>query len=804
MSKTIRILLLLSAGLLFLLPEGPLPAQQLTPQQTTEAKGKLRTMSPEEIDKKIKELGMTREEAEKRAKENGIDLQSFLAGGAGSASSTQTILESGPQGISNIKDQSAAQRTPPSPLKKPIKSDKGLTYFGYEVFSTTPTAFEPSASGPVDPDYIIGPEDVLRVSIWGQVEQQSELTVDKEGRIFLPTAGPVVVSGSTVTDVQKSLVRQLSRSFQGLLSTPPTVWLDVTLARIRPKRIFIMGEVENPGGYTVNSYATIFSSLFAVGGPTVNGSLRDVRLIRGNKVIAKIDLYAYFTGAEKNNDVRVQNNDIIYVPVRKNSLYIKGEIRRRGIYELLPGENLKKLIEFAGGNLPTSYLERVQVERIIPLKERIKNELERRYVDINFREIISKNGDYVLDDGDMITFYSIMDSAKNYVTISGSVYKPGRYQLTPAMKLKDLIQLADSLRPETYFARGELTRLQEDNRTRITIPFDLKALIDGDQTANMALQSKDEVIIHTLDVGRLPEEFVEIFGSVKKPGRYPLTKNMTLVDVLMLAEGYTENASYLQAEVARVGEKKEADTLAFITVSTLPDLEDTVTVNSFAYFEQYRKSDFKLHHRDQIFIRPNPYFHIQQIVTISGEANYPGDYALITHNEYLSELIKRAGGPTTAAYLRGGKLMRQNDRVNVDFQTLVDAPKSSKDVILQAGDSVYIPKKPNAVKIAGEINNPGLLGFVEGNKLWDYIDRAGGLADSADFIILFHPNGNAEKFRTGWFGGNSEVKDGSTIVVTKVPVPPPQKEGESLGQTIKDVFAITVSAVTVIVLAKKL
>jgi polysaccharide export outer membrane protein len=249
--------------------------QQLSSGQVQEAKSRLGTMSPEEIDQKIKSLGMTREEAEKRAAENGIDLQSYLQGGSssgpGSGGSQPSLMQSGP----SAGGTSEAAVNAPRASQQDFPTSRGLSHFGYNVFSSTPASFEPSAVGPIDPEYTIGPEDVLRVSVWGQVEQQNELVVDKEGRIFIPSAGPIVVSGLTVDEVSKTLTKQLSRSIQGLISTPKTVWLDVTLAKVRPKRIFIMGEVNNPGGYTVSSYSTVFNSLFAVGGPTVNGSLRE-------------------------------------------------------------------------------------------------------------------------------------------------------------------------------------------------------------------------------------------------------------------------------------------------------------------------------------------------------------------------------------------------------------------------------------------------------------------------------------------------------------------------------------------------
>jgi protein involved in polysaccharide export with SLBB domain len=328
--------------------------------------------------------------------------------------------------------------------------------------------------------------------------------------------------------------------------------------------------------------------------------------------------------------------------------------------------------------------------------------------------------------------------------------------------------------------------------------------MSGNHTGNIALQPKDEIVIHSIDVVRLGPLFVEIFGSVKNPGRYRLTDNMTLVDVLLLANGFTEEASRLFAEIARIDETKKDDTLAYIKIASLPDITDTSLINTFAFYNEYRKTDFVLQHRDQIYIRPNPEFHIQKVVAITGEVNHPGQYALVTHNELLSDIITRSGGPTKAAYLRGGKIIRDGSRVNIDFQVVMDSPGSKKDLIIHSGDEIEIPKKPNSVRMAGEINNTGLLSFIEGDNMWDYIDRAGGITDSADFIILLHPNGNAERFRTGIFGGNPSVYDGSIIMVSKIPVPSTDEKQVDIGNLIRDMFAIAASALTVLVLSRQL
>jgi protein involved in polysaccharide export with SLBB domain len=884
-------------------------SQQLSSGQVSEAKNRLSTMSPQEIDQKIKSMGMTREEAEKRAKENGIDLATYLGGSKGKTETDQSpavpaksLIESGPNENKAPDNQTPPAETPKQSVSKPVQQSGGLTYFGYDIFALTPSSFEPNASGPVDADYQIGPEDILRVTIWGQVEQQNEAEVDKDGRIFIPTAGPVVVSGLTLDQANKVLTRQLSRSFQGLASNPATVWLDVTLAKIRPKRVFIMGEVGNPGGYTVNSYANVFNTLFSVGGPTVNGSLREVRLIRGNKVVAKVDLYSYLTGADKNNDVRVQSNDIVYVPVRKSAVSVKGGVRKPGIYELLPTESMQKLLEFAGGPLTTAYLERIQVERITAFKDRKKNQTDRQIIDINYRELISSNKDFKLEDGDEVTVYTISEMVKNYATISGAVFRGGSYQLQPNMRIRDLIMLADSLQPyaymqradilrtrpdksleakninlglamsgdpahnilldsldqikiyskydveitdgrtvsiaghvripgtfpftdsltlfdlifqagglqdslyraETFIYRGELVRLSSDNRTKITIPFDLKAIIDSIPGSNIPLKQMDQVFINSIEVGQVKNEFVEIRGNVRKPGRYPLTRNMSLTDVLMLAGGFTEEAWSLQAEISRLDRKKQDDTISYIYIAELPDLRDTASVNSFKYFQDRSGKDFLLKHRDHIFIRPDPNFQSHKIVSVEGEVRFPGDYALRTHNEYLSDVLLRAGGVTAAAYLRGGRLMRNGERVNFDFQEVMDDPRGDEDVVLHNNDQITIPKKPNSVRMEGEIFNPGILGFIDGDDLWDYIDRAGGLTDSADYVILIHPNGNAEQFGTGWFGGDAEVYDGSTVFVKKVATPTVDAKQLEIGNLIRDLFAIAASALTILVLARQL
>jgi len=216
--------------------------------------------------------------------------------------------------------------------------------------------------------------------------------VDTDGRITIPTVGPVFLSGYTLEKAKERLMRSMSKSYAGLVESPPTIYMDVSISKLRPVRVFIMGEVVNPGGYYVNNFASVFNSLFAVNGPKASGSLRQVRLTRNNKPVAKVDLYDYLLGAPKTEDVRVNDNDLVFVPLRGRTVGIKGEVLRPARYELLPGEQLTRLLEFSGGIHTSMYLNRVQLDRIIPFDQRKKGEPDRKIFDIDFARIASGKG----------------------------------------------------------------------------------------------------------------------------------------------------------------------------------------------------------------------------------------------------------------------------------------------------------------------------------------------------------------------------------------------------------------------------
>lgn len=787
-------------GCLFMLSVllAPLSAQtkEAAKQQ---AESQLKQMTPQQIDAKIKEYGMTRQDAEAKAKALGIDLNAYLQQRAAAVPAQEPPAAT--PGQQPAAPPAEGEPKKDVPLTPPPTGEGGLPFFGYGIFYGTPAAFEPTAVGPVDPDYVVGPDDVLRVTVWGQVEFQNELAVDKEGRIFIPTIGQVLVSGLTLEKAYDKLLKQMSRSYSGLVARQPTVWMDLTLAKLRPKRIFMMGEVGKPGGYTVSSYATVFNSLYSIGGPTVRGSLRDVRVVRGDKVIAHIDLYKYLIGADKTDDIRIQNSDIVFVPPRGRTVSINREVRRPAIFELLPGENLTKLLEFAGGALSTAYLERVQIDRIIPFKERAAGEAERRIIDVNFRAILNQGQDYPLQDGDRVTVYSIFDERVNVVTISGAVLRPGPYQLEKAGSVRSLILAAEGLEPRAYTGIAHLLRYNDDWLTQRIIPFELQAVLD-DTTADIPLRLRDEVMVYSSEVMEVKSKFVTILGEVGSPGKYPLRANMTLEDLIPLAGGYTESAEQLQAEVARVTRRGlSGDSLVTLIHPKLPTVfvrtDAKGNKDSLSVRDVLAGGQFLLQHRDQIVIRTDPNYKLQQNVSIEGDVRYPGVYAIQRRGEMLSDLMARAGGSTATSYLGGAQFFRSSQRLLIDFEKALRRKGGEHDVLMLDGDRIVVPSRPHTVLVAGEVNKPGLLAFLEGESVGDYIDRAGGLTDSANYAVLTSPTGESRRVNFGFLRRDPTVLEGSSIAVTRTPPPLPEKEGESLATTIKDIFAITTSAATV-------
>jgi len=850
-------------------------------------KGAFNSMSPEEVRKKLQESGVSESEAVQFAKENNLDISKFQP----QQQATQNVSPAPTSGVTvqvttpPTKEVIEIPKGLPPDVSEVPKGTHGLEYFGYEIFKNIPAAFEPSSIGPVDPGYLLGADDIIRLSVWGQAEFQYELLVDREGRIFIPNVGQLSVTGIPLRNLEEKLKKQLSKYYSGLSTEPPTVFLDVTIAKLRPIRVFVMGEIARPGGYTINSFATVFNALYSVGGPTIKGSLRKVKVLRENKVIAVVDLYDYLLRGDKSNDVRLQNNDVIFVPIRGKTVAVYGEVKRTSIYELNDDEHLEALIQFAGGLKSTAYISKAQIERIIPFSERKSGEEDRIVVDFDLTSIVNKSATTIhLFDADEVRIFSVLSEKRNYVTIEGSVWRPGKYELGKIRTMYDLLTAAEGTRPEaylkkadierirddstrvfftvnlekilagdteenlqlferdkitvyslleveypktltisghvkfpqtipyhdsitlfdlifragglldtefqkkTFLERADINRLNEDKITRRIIPFPLEKLLN-DSSYTIPLLPSDEVVLYDIFVKEIQDKFVIISGEIKRPGKYAWRTNLDLQSLILEAGGFTEEADLSSADVARLDPHGlPGDSIAILLYPKLSKDLSSLTMGE----------GFLLQHRDNVFIRRNPNFYFHENVSIRGEVLHPGVYSLRYKGERLSEIIERAGGPTSIAYLGGAILTRNNARIITDFEKAFLEREEEHNVLLFPGDDIIIPRKPNTVHVIGEVNNPGLFSFIEGDDVGDYIERAGGKTDSVEIVILSKPTGESE--RIDWYEFDPEVPDGSTIYVKKEAAIVQEIKPVDLGETIKDVFAILSSAATLVFL----
>ncbi len=865
----------------------------------------------EDIQKALQEKNLTEDDARRLAKQYGLNYDQFVQMyilGEREVLVTQPIIES------PVEDSLKVKLTKTQPYKSEPKSEKqkpkqptvekpDLDYFGYSLFEEIPSAFEPATVGPIDPGYLIGPGDVLRLYLWGAVELQYELNVDNQGTIFIPTAGQMFVSGVPYSELKNKMTIYLSRFYEGLTANPPTVFLDISLTKLKPIKIFVMGEVAKPGGYTISSFASVFNALYSVGGPLTSGSLREVRVIRNNKVITKVDLYDYLLKGQLIGDVRLQNNDMVFVQPRGKTVTIKGEVLRPAIYELHSGENLKKLIEYSGGLKSTAYTGRVQVSRIKPFDQRKKFEYEREIVDVDLTNLLQNiSADFDLSDGDTVSVYPISKKLINYVVIKGAVLRPGTYEVSKVKKLSDLIYEAEGILPEAYlnkvdifrtrpdethqfisldlakaldgdpannielqprdsvkvysvyelidkktvsvtgyvknpvslpFAdsltlydmvfragglqdpifrgraftlRGDIVRINPDGLTTRIIPFNLEQLL-RERSVNIDLEPGDKIYIYKGDVEKELDKIVRVEGEVKNPGKYQLSTNMTPMDLILLAGGFTERSLRTEVYVNRArpsGYEGEKISESFV-IPMSPTFEKSVPSNSEIIDTSRITSDnFILQHKDIVIVRKNPNYQDQRIIYLSGEVNKPGIYILESKNETLFDLVNKAGGPTSEAFLFGTQFERDGRKLVVDVEALYYGNEEDENVFLKTADRIFIPKKPNTIIVDGEVNNPGLYRFTEGLSVKDYVDNAGGITDSANYIIYRKANGESRRVNFGIFSSDPEVFDGSVILVTKEPYKPLKETTFDLGKTVIDVFGLLASALTIWVLAKQL
>ncbi|MBI4726217.1 SLBB domain-containing protein [candidate division TA06 bacterium] len=421
-----------------------------------------------------------------------------------------------------------------------------LPPFGYEIFNNPPASFEPLDYGPADPNYQIGPGDELAVSLYGDVQYSNTFKVDREGKITIPEAGIIIVNGETLAAASKKIVERLSLVYSGIRSR--SISADITLGKLKRIKIFVMGEVRQPGGFTISSTNTAFTALYYAAGPTNQGSLRRVQVLRNNKTIATIDLYDLILKGKKDSDIRLQNGDVVYVPLAPKKVAIPRGVYRPGIYEPLPGEGLKAVLALAGGLRPDAYTDIIQINRTG------KDGLV-KLIDLPSKEIAGSAAEYDLESEDVIGIYKVPEGVDNIVQINGLVLIPGTYQITDSTTLGDLITKAGGLLKIAYQPRAEVSRILFYARPESTVTFILN--LDSEADLSFPLKFRDKVIVRQ-DPDYHLQKGVTIDGMVHFPGYYSLTaEGERLSSVIKRAGGlkplaYPEGSIFSRAGAGQI------------------------------------------------------------------------------------------------------------------------------------------------------------------------------------------------------------------------------------------------------------
>lgn len=675
----------------------PLSAQE-TPdelrQQAEQALG--RDLTDQEILRLLRESGLTPEQIRERLEERGYDpaaADPWLAVLEGRASEvpegtsarpvvdalagTEAGRRAGVDSLGRVSPQEV--RT----LGQAREPDRGPPVFGREVFRRATSEFQPVRTGPVPPDYRVGPGDQLVVVLTGAVQQAWELRVNDEGWIVVPDVGRIFVSGQEIERLRETLFQRLSESFASLLGEDPATHLTVTVGGLRSNQVFVVGEVERPAAYTVSSLATVLTALYYAGGPTRNGSFRSVHVNRGGETVRTLDLYRYLVDGNTAADVRLEQGDVVFVPPAESRVEIQGPVARPGIFGLVEGEGLRDLIRYAGGTQADAELERVQIRRILPPEERGPGR-DRAVLDVPVGDLEAADADAVpLRDGDLVSVFAVLEEARNEVQLSGAVWRPGTYGVDEGTRLWDLIERAGGLRPDALRGRAQIQRLQEDY-TRRMIPVSLDAGPDGQPAENPRIEGMDQVMVFARRELR-EDRAVSVGGWVREPGVYPFADGMTVADLVLQAGGLRTGVYVDSAEVARlIVSQARTDTLTRrYTVSLDSSLvfEGREGARSFyrslggeagpvAAAGDAEAFGFELQNLDAVYVRRSPGFEPQRRVVLTGEVRFPGPYSLQTREERISDLVRRAGGLTDQAYAAGFQLWRESDLGREEPDTL--------------------------------------------------------------------------------------------------------------------------------------
>lgn len=668
-------------------------------------------------------------------------------------------------------------------LEKLLAEKRKKKVFGRDIFNNKDLTFEPNMNIATPQNYILGPGDAVYIDIYGASQKTIESTVSPDGEVTIEGFGPVQVSGLTVAQANARLRSTLGARYSSSK-------IKLTVGQTRSIMINVMGEVKNPGTYTLPAFATVFHALYMAGGTNDIGTMRNIKVYRNNRLVSVVDIYDYILNGKLTGNVRLADNDVISVGPYDCLVNITGKVKRPMFYEMKRNESVGTLLKYAGGFTGDAYKKSVRIVR----------KTGREYSVYNVDEFDMSA--FHLADEDSVSVDSILPRFSNMVEVKGAVFRPGMYQVGGDINsVKTLIEHADGLREEAFTARAVMHRMKKD-RTLEVVPVDVEGILDG-TVPDIPIQNNDVLFIPTKQE-MMEEQTITIHGEVQYPGIYRYADNETLEDFVLQAGGLKQTASTVKVDVSRrIVNPKALTTDSVIARTYTFALKDGFVIDG--------TPGFKLMPFDEVYVRKSPGYYKQQNVVVEGEVMFSGTYTLSKKNQRLSDLIKSAGGVNDRGYVAGARLERkvnESERARMEAvlkkakeeaeQMEIEAAKENKkidlkdsekikkfeipefysvgieldkalanpgcdaDIVLREGDKIIVPQYNGTVKINGAVMYPNTVGFQKGKKAKYYINQAGGFSEKAkkSQTYIVYMNGTIAKVSQ-----NAKPKPGCEIVV---------------------------------------
>lgn len=633
---------------------------------------------------------------------------------------------------------------------------RDLSIFGSELFAQNSMVFEPNLRIPTPASYILGPDDEVILNVFGLSEKKYNLTINEEGEIYIPNVGPVLVSGLSIEDATHKIKTKLASTIYRALNSGQTK-IQLSLGKIRSIRVTVIGQAQKPGTFTVSSLTTLYNILYLCGGPGLKGSYRAIEVIRGNQVKRVADLYAFLTKGDQKDNVLLQEGDVVRIPYYHNRVKITGHIKREGIYEMKVNETVESLLDYAGGFDDLAFKSFITVSRLTDTGKIV--------TDIPLENYKT----FTTAAGDEFVVRKKRDNFKNKVTISGSVVRPGSYELSEGMTLKSLIEKSGGITEDAFTGNASVFRIQP-NRIPTIFTVNIDSVLKFNQ--NIVLQNEDSVSLHSIFDFR-DSMYVKVEGFVRNPMVIKWRENLSLKDVILASGGITEFGDSSNIEVA--SRIKFSDVKEFKrneAKSQIAGLSSLLALQPF----------------DVIIVKGRSGYISQRSVMVTGDVKVPGRYILQTSGDRISDLLPRFGGfkasaDSSAITIRRSiksnlslkereeifkrllnikkdsiatneklkdEIYKSYELISVNISKILTNPSSTENLILEDGDFLTVDKNANLVKISGDVYYPTIVPYKKGKRAKFYIKQAGNYTELArkSGVIVIRPDGKAKGIKS--------------------------------------------------------